>query len=162
MLVWLIGSDKLPLTEQEQTYRDILASEDPTRPVLISAAKRESKISGPSGVKMNGPYDYVPPFYWYADTASGGAFGFNTETGPGPQVPLAESLEKMFSKNHLWPIDDIWMFHTSLNEFHGLKRYNAAMVFIKFSCRVHSVMDSFLCQSAYRRRRTFWCRSAAR
>jgi len=127
MLVWLIGSDKLPLTEQEQTYRDILASEDPTRPVLISAAKRESKISGPSGVKMNGPYDYVPPFYWYADTASGGAFGFNTETGPGPQVPLAESLEKMFSKNHLWPIDDIWMFHTSLNEFHGLKRYNAAM-----------------------------------
>jgi len=31
---------------------------------------------------MNGPYDWVPPGYWYEDRERGGAYGFNTETGP--------------------------------------------------------------------------------
>ena len=46
-----------------------------------------SEVSGPSGVKMNGPYDWVPPSYWFVDRQRGGAYGFNTETGPGPQPP---------------------------------------------------------------------------
>ena len=29
---------------------------------------RPGKLSGPTGVKMRGPYDYVPPSYWLTDT----------------------------------------------------------------------------------------------
>jgi exo-1,4-beta-D-glucosaminidase len=76
---------------------------------------------------MRGPYDYVPPAYWYVDTENGGAFGFNTETGPGPQVPPLESLERMFPEKDLWPINDVWYYHCARGEFFGLKRYNEAM-----------------------------------
>ncbi len=38
---------------------------------------------------MNGPYDWVPPNYWYdkAHSDSGGAWGFNSETTAGPDIP---------------------------------------------------------------------------
>ena len=76
---------------------------------------------------MNGPYDYVPPIYWYADTKNGGAFGFNTETGPGPQVPPVESIKKFIPKDHLWPIDTMWNYHCGGNVFCNLNRYNEAI-----------------------------------
>ena len=51
--------------------------------MLSAAADRKSTISGTIGVKMSGPYDYVPPEYWHLDKDKvGGAFGFNTETTP--------------------------------------------------------------------------------
>ncbi len=44
-------------------------------------------MTGESGVKMTGPYDYVEPSYWYLDQTHGGAWGYNTETSPGPAIP---------------------------------------------------------------------------
>ena len=81
------------------------------RPYLAAASVRKSEISGPTGVKMNGPYNYVGPSYWYIDSVNGGAFGFNTETGPGPQIPVLETLVKMIPENKRWPINEIWNFH---------------------------------------------------
>jgi exo-1,4-beta-D-glucosaminidase len=78
-------------------------------------------------MKMRGPYDYVPPVYWYVDTTYGGAFGFNTETGPGPEVPVLESLKKMIPKDSLWPISSSWLYHAARGQFHNLTRYNNAM-----------------------------------
>ena len=78
-------------------------------------------------MKMLGPYDYTPPVYWYTDTKLGGAFGFNTETGPGAIVPVLDSIKKMIPADHLWPIDDIWNFHCALNEFNKLERFSFAM-----------------------------------
>ncbi|MEN6311931.1 MAG: glycoside hydrolase family 2 TIM barrel-domain containing protein [Acidobacteriota bacterium] len=127
IFVWLEGSDTNPRPELEKEYIAILKEEDPTRPALISAKARTSALTGPSAVKMAGPYDYVPPVYWYADTENGGAFGFNTETGPGPQVPPLESLKKMFPGKDLWPINDVWTYHCARGNFFGLKRYNEAM-----------------------------------
>ena len=101
----------------------MLATIDPTRPKLISCATVKSEISGPSAVKMNGPYDYVTPDYWYLDTKNGGAFGFNTETGPGPQPPPLESLQRMIPADHLWPIDSFWNFHCCRGSFGKLDRY---------------------------------------
>jgi exo-1,4-beta-D-glucosaminidase len=83
---------------------------------------------------MTGPYEYVPPVYWLADTNAGGAYGYNTETSPGPAVPPRESLERFIPKDHLWPIDDVWNYHaggerfTTINVFtDGLnRRYGAA------------------------------------
>jgi len=127
ILVWLEASDLLPLPDLEREYIKILAAVDPTRPSLISAAGRVSALTGKSGVKMNGPYDYVPPNYWYVDKKNGGAFGFNTETGPGPQVPPLESVKKMIPAKDLWPINDVWHYHCARGEFNTLDRYTEAM-----------------------------------
>jgi exo-1,4-beta-D-glucosaminidase len=127
VLVWMLGSDKLPRPELERKYRRILEAYDPSRPALMSAKGLRSEISGDTAVKMNGPYDYVPPIYWFEDTKNGGAFGFNTETGPGPLPPPLESLKKMLPDGHLWPIDDVWNYHCARGEFNTLNRYLEAM-----------------------------------
>lgn len=127
IFVWVLGSDKLPRPELEKKYNAYLAEIDPTRPTLASCKYHLSEISGPSAVKMEGPYGYVTPNYWYLDTKFGGAYGFNTETGPGAQPPPLESIQKMISKDHLWPIDDTWNFHCGRNEFNKLDWYLNAL-----------------------------------
>ena len=127
IFVWAEGSDMIPHPDLEKRYIEILKEIDPTRPTLVSTKDKTSTITGPSGVKMRGPYDYVPPVYWYVDTENGGAYGFNTETGPGPQVPPLESLRKMIPEDKLWPINDFWSFHCSRGMFKDLGRYNEAM-----------------------------------
>ncbi|MDI6849643.1 MAG: glycoside hydrolase family 2 TIM barrel-domain containing protein [Candidatus Saccharicenans sp.] len=127
IFVWALASDLVPKPELEKEYLKILAEEDPTRPFLNSTGTKVSEVSGKSGVKMNGPYDWVPPNYWFEDRKNGGAFGFNTETGPGPQVPVLESLKKMIPEEALWPPNDYWNFHCSRGMFKSLDRYNEAM-----------------------------------
>jgi exo-1,4-beta-D-glucosaminidase len=127
ILVWLYGSDKYPMPAQERTYLQILKDVDPLRPSLASAKGWVSEVSGPTGVKMLGPYEYEPPVYWFADTAKGGAYGFNTETGPGAQVPPIQSIRKMFPPDSLWPQGSVWDFHCGKGHFSTLARYNAAM-----------------------------------
>ncbi|MHB8095062.1 MAG: glycoside hydrolase family 2 protein [Candidatus Aminicenantales bacterium] len=127
ILAWLEASDLLPAPDLEKEYRKILAEEDPTRPSLASAKGWTSEISGKSGVKMLGPYDWVPPVYWYIDRTNGGAYGFNTESGPGPQIPPIESLRKMLPEKDLWPIGEAWLFHAPRGRFNNLDRYNEAM-----------------------------------
>ncbi|MGC8653732.1 MAG: glycosyl hydrolase 2 galactose-binding domain-containing protein [Candidatus Kryptoniota bacterium] len=125
--VWAYGSDKLPRPELERMYLGILARYDTTRPFLAAAKEHKSTLTGLTAVKMRGPYDYVPPVYWFVDTTYGGAFGFNTETGPGPQVPRVESLKKMLSPDSLWPINGEWYYHCSRGMFRHLDRYNEAI-----------------------------------
>ena len=127
IFVWAEASDMIPHPDLERRYIDILKEVDPTRPTLVSTKDKTSEVTGPSGVKMRGPYDYVPPVYWYVDTENGGAFGYNTETGPGPQVPPIESLRKMLPADKLWPINDLWYFHCCRGMFKTLDRYNEAM-----------------------------------
>jgi exo-1,4-beta-D-glucosaminidase len=76
---------------------------------------------------MLGPYAYTPPIYWFTDTILGGAYGFNTETGPGAQVPTIESLKKMLPEDELWPIGDAWNYHCGRYEFADLSRFNKAI-----------------------------------
>ncbi len=103
---WFVGSDRIPTPELEQRYQTFLRAND-DRTCLISAKGMTSTVSGPSGTKMEGPYEYVSPMYWYSPQASGGAFGFNTETGIGAQLPVRESLERMLGPD-LLPIDSRW------------------------------------------------------
>ena len=127
IFLWLYGSDKWPRPALETRYLDVLNTCDSTRPYAQSAKEWVSAITGPTGMKMRGPYDYVPPDYWYIDTTYGGAFGFNTETGPGPEVPVLESLEKMIPRDSLWPIGSAWLYHAARGQFHNLARYDNAM-----------------------------------
>ncbi len=126
--IWMLQSDLLPKPEMEKRYLEIFKKEDPSRPFVASAKGWNSEITGPTGVKMLGPYEYVPPIYWYIDTANGGAYGFNTETGPGAQVPPVESIRQMMSTDSYWPMNDEWDFHCGRNEFKSLKIYNHALL----------------------------------
>jgi exo-1,4-beta-D-glucosaminidase len=134
VFVWLYGSDGPPPSEVETMYLDILNELEWPNPSVSSAAAQRTKVTGKSGVKMTGPYEYVPPMYWLSDTQAGGAYGYNTETSPGPAIPSKESLAKFIPKDHLWPIDEFWNFHaggerfTNINVFSNAltKRYGAA------------------------------------
>ena len=62
--------------------------------------------------------------YWLTDTEAGGAFGYNTETSPGPAIPTKESLAKFIPKDHLWPIDEYWNFHAGGERFTTVDVFN--------------------------------------
>jgi exo-1,4-beta-D-glucosaminidase len=139
--VWMTGSDKLPAPDLEKKYVAMLAKYDPSRSYITSAGGAHtednkiiasvplvSEISGPTGMKMLGPYDFTPPVYWFTDTELGGGYGFNTETCPGPSIPPAASLKRMLPPESLWPIDKkYWEFHTGRNQFTTLDRYRKAL-----------------------------------
>lgn len=109
IVAWFVGSDRLPAPALEQHYEWACKKID-DRPIISSAKEMESDLTGTSGTKMEGPYEYVAPAYWYSSEAPGGAFGFNTETGIGAQMPVKESLEQMLGKNR-WPLDSVWDYH---------------------------------------------------
>ena len=127
VLVWLNGSDNPPPPDVEQAYLDVLAAVDWSKPILSNATDTPGPVSGPSGVKMRGPYAYVPPSYWLADTSHGGAFGFATEIGPGAAVPPLESLERMLPADRLWPMNEYWSFHAGGGQFRDLSRFTEAL-----------------------------------
>ncbi|HZT61302.1 MAG TPA: glycoside hydrolase family 2 TIM barrel-domain containing protein, partial [Pyrinomonadaceae bacterium] len=127
LLVWLYGSDNPPPADVEKMYLDVLQKENWPNPSLSSAAAEPTEVTGPSGVKMEGPYEWVPPAYWLQDEKRGGAHGFATEISPGPAVPPVESIRKMIPPEHLWPIDDVWSYHAGGGQFKTLDVFNAAM-----------------------------------
>ncbi|HKR31490.1 MAG TPA: beta galactosidase jelly roll domain-containing protein [Terriglobales bacterium] len=128
MLVWLNGSDNPPPADVETDYISILQEYHWPNPFLSSASATPTTVTGPSGVKMSGPYDFVPPSYWFVDPGLwGGAYGFNTETSPGPAPPLLSSLQKFIPKMNLWPHDDVWDFHAGLGNFKQTNLFDNAM-----------------------------------
>ena len=139
--VWMTGSDKMPAPELEKKYIELFKEYDPSRSYITSAGgvgtedntvvtdvPLYSELSGPTGMKMLGPYDFTPPGYWYTDTMFGGAYGFNTETCPGTSIPPVASLRRMLPEESLWPIDKkYWEYHTGRNQFTTLDRYRKAL-----------------------------------
>ena len=123
--VWLNGSDFPPPAKVEQAYLDVLEELRLAEPVLSNATDTPGPLSGPSGVKMRGPYDYVPPSYWLTDTKRGGAFGFATEIGPGGGGAADREPEQMLPADQLWPINEFWTFHAGGDEFKDLKLFTA-------------------------------------
>jgi exo-1,4-beta-D-glucosaminidase len=127
VLVWLNASDGPPPAAVERRYLEVLEQCEWPKPVLSSAHHTPAELSGPSGVKMKGPWDYVPPQYWLTDKEKGGAFGFATEIGPGGAVPPIESLRRMLPEDHLWPIDEYWNFHAGGDEFKDVSRFTETL-----------------------------------
>jgi len=127
VFVWLYGSDGPPPAEIENMYLDILKQLEWPNPTISSASETPTKVTGKSGVKMTGPYEYVPPTYWLSDKKAGGAWSYNTETSPGPAIPTKESLVKFIPKEHLWPIDDYWNFHAGGERFTTIDVFRDAL-----------------------------------
>ncbi len=125
VFAFLYGSDHAPPPRAEKMFLKALQEADWPNPTIAAASKRTTTV-GPTGVKMTGPYDYVPPDFWYLDKHDGGAFGFNTETSPGAAIPPIESLRRMLPPDHLWPIDSWWNFHTR-GPAHNLDLFTTAL-----------------------------------
>ncbi len=138
MVMWLNGSDNPPPPDVEEMYLKVEKDLLWPNPIVSSATAKPATVTGASGVKMSGPYEYVAPSYWSTDphrpTAEqscnaggcGGAYGFNSETSMGPAVPPIESVRRMIPKDHLWPIDDYWNFHAGGGAFKTLKVFTEA------------------------------------
>jgi len=109
VIAWLTGSDRIPNPGLEKRYLEIFEKEEYRS--YVCSAKNQKSLAGLSGTKMEGPYEYVGPDYWYKDTQAGGAFGWNTETGIGANLPQLESLKKMIPAEALWPLSDAWDYH---------------------------------------------------
>lgn len=127
LLVWLNGSDNPPPANVESAYLKVEADTHWPNPVLSSATGAPTTVTGESGVKMTGPYDYVAPSYWYVDRVNGGGFGFNTETSPGPAIVSLASRQKFLPDADAWPPTANWAFHNGGGEFTNLKALDEAM-----------------------------------
>ncbi len=128
MLVWLNGSDEPPPGNVERAYIKVLHEAAWPNPYLSSASADSTPMSGPTGVKMAGPYDYVPPDYWLSDTKNfGGAFGFATEISPGPAIPPFASLRQMLPAADTLPGDPVWNYHAGGERFTDLRHFDEAM-----------------------------------
>jgi len=81
-------------------------------------------------MKMTGPYDWIPPNYWYAKR-EGGATGFNSETSAGPDIPTLDTLRRMMTPaelDTLWKDPDAKQYHRSPSSTFGtLKIYDNAL-----------------------------------
>jgi exo-1,4-beta-D-glucosaminidase len=127
VFVWFNASDGPPPPEIESMYLAILEELHWPNPSVSSAAADATTVTGKSGVKMTGPYEYVPPMYWLVDTTAGGAYGYNTETSPGPAIPPRESLQRFIPKEHLWPIDEYWNYHAGGGRFTTVNVFTDAL-----------------------------------
>lgn len=140
LVMWLNGSDNPPPPDVEQMYLDIEKELLWPNPVVSSATGKKTSVTGDSGMKMSGPYEYVAPNYWQVDTPEGqpgrklcnpggcgGGYGFNSETSMGPAVPPIESIRAMVGQDHLWPIDDVWNYHAGGGEFKTINVFSEAL-----------------------------------
>jgi len=139
LAAWLNGSDNPPPPDVEEMYLKLENDLLWPNPVVSSATAKPTTVTGASGVKMSGPYEYVAPSYWVADPhrppeeqgcnagGCGGGYGFNTETSMGPAVPVLESVRRMVPKDHLWPLDDYWNFHAGGGAFKNMHVFTDAL-----------------------------------
>lgn len=134
VLAYLIGSDFWPDDKATKLYLDAFQETDWQVPVVASASKKgyPDRV-GPSGLKMDGPYDWVPPNYWYdvepSEERLGAAFGFGSELGAGVGTPELGSLKRFLSGSDL---EDLWknpskgLYHMSTegSSFYTREIYN--------------------------------------
>jgi len=128
---FLIGSDNAPPPAISKMYVDTLRAEDWPLPIVSAAVPQGTAETGPSGMKMDGPYSWVPPAYWYADKL-GGAFGFDSEVSAGASIPLLDDLTRMLSPQELealWKYPDLRQYHASAawSVFAKITPFNTAL-----------------------------------
>ncbi len=112
---FLIGSDNAPPPPIAAMYVDTLRAANWPLPIIAAAADRATAQTGPSGMKMAGPYDWIAPAYWYADKL-GGAFGFDSEVSAGADIPRLEDLQRMLSpqeREALWKFPQLRQYHAA-------------------------------------------------
>jgi exo-1,4-beta-D-glucosaminidase len=125
-------SDNAPSPQQERVALAGFAQADfyPQNPLISSAEYNSSPILGPSGEK-EGPYDWVPPSYWYNTTEydpgdstrtnAGGSWAFDSEQSAGDTVPTLDSIQRFLSpsdQTHLWQNPAYNQYHLNYEPGH--------------------------------------------
>ncbi|MGH8147136.1 MAG: glycosyl hydrolase 2 galactose-binding domain-containing protein [Rhodanobacteraceae bacterium] len=128
---FLIGSDNAPPPAIAKMYVDTLHAAGWSTPIVSAASDQATKVAGPSGMKMDGPYAWVPPAYWYGDKL-GGAFGFDSEVSAGADIPRLADVKRMLSplaQEALWKYPKVRQYHatTSWSPFAVLEPFANAL-----------------------------------
>jgi exo-1,4-beta-D-glucosaminidase len=118
-------SDEPPTTMQESVTLTAFSQADFDDPVISSAEYNSSSQLGVSGEK-EGPYDWVPPSYWYdtthfdsgdsTQTNAGGSWGYDSEESAGDTVPTLDSLNRFMSasdESNLWQNQTFNQYHAN-------------------------------------------------
>ncbi len=116
-------SDNNPIPRQESVSLQGFRQADFQDPLIASAEYKRSAQLGPSGEK-EGPYDWVPPSYWYdrthydpgdpTRTDIGGAWAFDSEASAGDTVPTLDSIRRFlspFEQRQLWQNPNYNQYH---------------------------------------------------
>jgi exo-1,4-beta-D-glucosaminidase len=116
-------SDNNPIPRQAAVSIGAFARADFQEPLIASAEYKSAPGLGPSGEK-EGPYDWVPPSYWYdtthyskgdsSRTNVGGAWAFDSEAGNGATIPTLDSIDRFlspFEQTQLWKAPDYNQYH---------------------------------------------------
>ncbi len=117
-------SDNQPTAQQEQVSEAGFQAADfwPQTPLIASAEYKSTTTLGVSGEK-EGPYDWVPPNYWYDTTHlgtdstvtnAGAAWGYDSEESAGDTVPTLDSLNRFMSASDL---SNLWQ-NIKFNQYH--------------------------------------------
>jgi exo-1,4-beta-D-glucosaminidase len=118
-------SDNQPSSQQESVSITGFTNADfyPQTPLIASAEYKSTATLGPSGQK-EGPYDWVPPNYWYDTTHlgsdstvtnAGAAWGYDSEESAGNTIPTMDSLNRFMSAGDL---SNLWQ-NTKANQYHA-------------------------------------------
>lgn len=139
VFTWFQGSDEAPDAAKEKIYLSAFAAADWETPQISSAEYKSSPRLGPSGGK-EGPYNYVPPGYWWANgketapgsdpsfTNAGSAWGYDTETSAGNTVPTQDSLNRFLTPEDqakIWDPSSAKGPGTGPDIYHVYPTYNA-------------------------------------
>jgi exo-1,4-beta-D-glucosaminidase len=130
VFTYLIGSDAAPPGDIESLYLSAMNEAGWPNTINSGAKNVSSPVTGPSGMKMPGPYDWIGPIYWMQDTGHGGAFGFASEEGPGPAIPELEILQGFMTSgdlNNLWNSPSASQYHAGTGQFGQLTLFNNAL-----------------------------------
>ncbi|UOX92472.1 beta-mannosidase [Amycolatopsis sp. FBCC-B4732] len=124
-------SDNEPVPRQESETLKAFGEADFQVPVIASAEYKSTPTLGQSGEK-EGPYDWVPPSYWYdsshfdaedsSRTNAGGAWGFASEQSAGHTVPTLDSIKRFLSPTEqakLWQDPAYNQYHANFEPGHG-------------------------------------------
>ena len=116
-------SDNAPTAQQESVSLAGFSQADFQEPLIASAEYKSSAQLGPAGEK-EGPYDWVPPNYWYDtthfvggdETNAGGSWGYDSEQSAGDTVPTLDSINRFMSASdqaNLWQKPSFNQYHTN-------------------------------------------------
>ena len=113
VFVWANGSDGLPPENIRKEYHQILSELHWQNAVVDTVSSFARGTNGErvwDGIRMEGPYCWRPPNYWFSGKYPA-TFGSAIEQGDNEHIPTLESLKKFIPVDKLWPINNTWFMH---------------------------------------------------
>ncbi len=113
VVAWANGSDGRPPVPVLDEYHQILSDlhwQNATVDTVSAFARGPSGEKMWDGIRMEGPYCWRPPNYWFSGKYPA-TLGSNVEQGDNEHIPTLESLKKFIPADKLWPINETWFMH---------------------------------------------------